>query len=246
MRSKVIVLIVWLFSFATAHAQEQIAPIIPQKLRYEQRLPASVRRLMPHGAKSRFFGRFQLAEKGPQYAAHFYDPTPKKGNAFDTFNGNYRIMLNIFEARSRSRWQRINHQALNYKTHIWAPQRYAAHLLWLDPASRKQPILKLDSWAPEAELGPIGDEILVVFSTGLKGKAATQSFRFGNWRASDTAGQTNTFGSTDKRGLLQVDSTIGVMGPDPSDPPEEQDLAHNVIITWTWNGKAFIPNKKVP
>jgi hypothetical protein len=242
------------------HPRLWSSPVIeapkPQKISYIRGLPKQVERWVPRGAKSCFFGKFKLSTATTEYALHLYyisgSGTPHKV----VYPNKYRFILDIFEVKTMStkqpKFQRFHHLSLMHEPQqlgalvAGSPRRFAAQLLWLDPVTRKQPILKFDCWEA-GEVLPVGEQVLVVFPQGLKSQAGAQSFQFGSWRASDTCGQDNTFSATDDKGLLQVESSVCVMGPDPSAPEgAESEVAHTKSITWIWDGKKFVPDKKMP
>lgn len=116
-----------------------------------------------------------------------------------------------------------------YYGKYWPPEKFGAQLLWLDPQQRHIPILKFDCFSI-GDFGPLGDNVLAVFPSGLAGNAVTQNFEFGMWHGAGKSDEENAFDSVDKHGLLQIRET--------SHAPDAPSDAFIEILRWS--GSKFV------
>lgn len=201
---------------------------VDQAIIYVRTMPREVKRLLSHGARSCFYGRFRLANTRTSYALHLFNPSPRQDNLDGNFQ-IYRLRLQLFERKPNRKMRLINNVAVNYRAMVSSPKKFAAHLLWLDPKRQTMPILKFDCFEPKGFVGLIGDHVLVIFSQGLKRAARVQSLAFGNWSASDYGAQNTTFNEIDNKGLLQL--RVKSLPANTSPAPE---------FVMRWNGQKFV------
>ena len=197
-----------LMSAGQSHAQQpNVTPQRTQQPRpilYSPHVPRAILKQMPNGHKTRFFGSFKLLQNAPTSFVHLY-------NSADTSDGvdpQKKFTLALFEAVDRNHYRLVQRVALNYEGWHWAYNTFGAQLLWLNPAEKRGPIIKIDAFDPKATYGSSGDNILLMFPDGLNENPKIQTLTFGAWHSSDTSGQENWFDELDKNGLFQVKSQI--------------------------------------
>lgn len=221
-------------------AQQACTNVPGQRILYVRVVPTVVRNQMPAGAKSCFFGAFKLTATGPVLSVHLYNKNAKEELVPSYRRGKYHFTVDIFQIGQASnirekhyrfpkRYRFLNSFDLSYQGTNWAPTRFSAQLLWLDPKQRKQPIIKFDCFS-KGIYGPLGDNVLAIFPHGLTQEPTVQSFIFGLWRASDTSGAKNSFEGVDEKGLLQISQQFYLPTSEVPTPPP---------IVWKWNGKMF-------
>lgn len=200
---------------------------VEQSISYIRTMPREVKQLLPRGARSCFYGHFQLASTKTQFAIHLFNPSPRQGSSESNFP-LHRLRLHLFEQKPNGKMRLMNNVAVHYRAMVSNPKKFAAQLLWLDPNRRTMPILKFDCFDPHGFSGLIGDYVLAVFPKGLTHKPTIQSLAYGSWNASDYGGQLTDFNEVDNKGYLQLRVTLGSFNS-----PDTQYLMR-------WNGKKFV------
>ena len=238
---RILCFFVAVFIGSPTQAQQTQKKVPIERIAYTRSIPAAVRKQMPHGATSCFYGSFKLSARSPRFLLHLFNPNPKQA-AQPMGNGEKakcHFTLHIFESGkatsgARQKLRLINSGPVQYSSMVEKPIRFGAHLLWLDYNRRNKPILKFDCFDPNGFSGLIGDEVIVVFPTGLKGRAAIQSFAYGAWSGSDSAGAANTFDDIDEDGLLQIRHYTFIRTSEIPQPPP---------ALLRWSGEKFAPVK---
>jgi hypothetical protein len=210
---------------ALAQVATKEAPSTP--IRYSRAIPKSVLKLMPRGAKSLFWGTFSPKKGSGLMGVHLYDLSPsnrgvsRRHLGLDVFTSTYRKPIN----------RAVIDFAPSTQGALTAPFT-ALDLYWLKRSQKKQPVLKIRCFDPQGFVGPAGDEVVVVFQAGWKGKAVSRSWPWGNSNAPNQLHQENVL-QYDDRGSLQLDAQVSE-APDAGAPPAgTYGLFH-------WNGHNFI------
>lgn len=219
-----------------AHARNAV-PVNVQKIAYQRSLPAAVVRRMPRRAKSFYWGTFRLASTGPQYGLHLFKVDPSTGQKFEGFKWRQEFTLDIFEFR-RSAFRRINSLPLNYASFTWGVSKVGVAVTWLDPRSRKIPLIQFDIFTKGA-YGNIGENVYVAFPRGLKGQASVRSLQFGGWHASGSSGQINQL-RLGKSGTVEI---LAKVYPAPNEFTAQEIHDHYTFaLHWDTEKQNFVPD----
>lgn len=213
---------------------------------------------MPRGGKSRFFGISQLKLNGQNVLLHLYDtkktdfspnrasygvknyaPSEREFQAGPlkvSYYGVQQVGLDLFigKGRVKSKFQKINSIRFNYvrfvNTAYPSHETVGVDVIWLDPKTKRIPILKVDLRDPKGVLGAVGVHMLSVFPNGLSDRAVVEGFGYG----ADNSTSSNVWGSQfdtlDSCGLLQVNSIHA-----------EAAIGKATKTVLEWNGKYFMP-----
>jgi hypothetical protein len=162
-------------------------PVVASALRIKQ-----VRHAMPPGAKSRFYGVADFADKA-KLLVHFYTHTAKtKGKQPVAFR-----TIDVFRQRG-PRVEQLRH--FREQGEDWLPNIYAK-FLWVDPKTKRVPAFAIDTYSNDGFYGPTGDGTLLYFPKGWKSPAHTIGFaRMGDHNESDSG----DFDHLDENGFLVI------------------------------------------
>lgn len=185
-------------------AQTQAPPTqVGQRIAYKSSVPTSVARLMPRDAKRLFWGTFTPSGGGETWGIHLFNLKKKE----PSYNVNRVLGLYIFQMQLKG-WKKANAVTIRYLAEFGSTDEVVdSRLLWLD-SQEKIPLLKLKIFMKDGTSGRLGDEIAVVFPTGWRGEAVSQTWAWGSWFSSNSIGQENDWSRRDEQGNLQVVSTV--------------------------------------
>jgi hypothetical protein len=183
-------------------ASQRLNAIPGQPISYIHSLPSAITKRMPRGARSCFFGALPPNAGATPALIHLFDPSPTQNS---TKNSNsYKLVLHILNKQG----QLVNVVHIGYPSKgtggLSTHARFAAQLLWLDPAQHRKPIIKLDIFGYGTTGEPLGDHVIVSFPEGLQYSASVQGFSFGFYSGSGTLAEYATFNHIDAQGLLEI------------------------------------------
>lgn len=163
-------------SLRPALAQPSAKEAVATPIRYSRDVPHSVLRLMPRRAKSLFWGTFMPKKGSGLMAIHLFHPDEP-----DIRENNWRLnfVLDVFETSPHLR--RINRVPVSYSPSIEGiGPVFDVQLFWLRSAERTQPVVRLRCFDPHGFAGSIGDDVVIVFPQGWKGKTVVQNWFWGS------------------------------------------------------------------
>lgn len=184
-----------------------------------------------------FWGTFASMQGQQRCGILLYKSNRNQGQSENSREQLFSLDL-LQENASGKIWKRINSVPLRYPSIIWAPKLVDAQVLWLN-SRQTVPLLKLTVFV-KGDHGPIGEELAVVFPTGLSKKARVQSWPRGYWHSSGDLGRRSDWSTRDEKGNLSVISISLLAVPDP-DP----DSVVHLKEIWTWNGTGFVLSKTI-
>jgi hypothetical protein len=209
----------------------------PIRISFQRHAPAMVKRQLPRGVRSHFWGTFRLQSKGAWQGVCLYDPNWQRNKQKMRSGGNKIWLCADIFAFQRNNWKRLRHCNLDYYGYVSRRMQVGAELLWLRPESQSTPIFKFRIFSYDgSDLAGGGDEMLLIFPQGLKHNYAVQLFSVGYWRASDTLGQNMSYDDQDAQGFLQITSQQSLnddIWTDRTTIYNWKPKKHRFIATWT-------------
>lgn len=187
---------------------------------------------MPRGAKSLFYGKLPSSIRSSAPAFHLFTSQPRQLLTGTTIKAPLGLQV-VINSKAR---RRVNQVAFNYAFE-WPPTTWKMQFYWLDPITKKQPLLVIDSFS-RGIYGAIGVQHFIAFPKGWSERPVVQQLSSGSWRASDTLGQTNLLVLDDK-GKVGIDCFLSPANDGITTKEIEQDYT----IHLRWDGKQFKPSK---
>ncbi len=221
-----------------ATAQEAKTPVVLEKVTYSRAIPKGLRAFVPRGGKSRFWGATNLQYNGQKVWVHFYDisrakwikPKEKKPyclqkSGLDLFTISKSRRLNRISSThfEYQRWD-IDDRGVIYEGR--RPQSIGVDTLWLDPKTKKLPIIKI-TLSGASGLMFEEERILIILDRRLRNGIVQQGFVSGASGDGATIYELAvSFGGVDERGFaLITESRI--------------DEGSTKFTTYKWDGKKF-------
>lgn len=155
-------------------AQEKLQKVVavqPQTVGYISSLPSSVRKKMPRGAQTCFFGLFRPMPSARRFAVHLFNAHTRSAPKPTHEEDLPHHVVDLFEVRPSSRQGDINYHfihrfELNSKEFPWSPTKYQVQFYWLNPQQKTQPLLVFNIFAIGECYGAVGHKIVTVFNQG--------------------------------------------------------------------------------
>lgn len=221
---------VFLFCCSIAHAQNQKSTIA-HKISYQLALPKAISKMIPHSAKSCFFGKFRLQEGGIQYALHLFKAHPKQGLAYGDSNSTQHFTLDVFQVGLNNNYRRVNRVPFNYESFTRGHSKFGCQWFWVDANKNEIPVLQFKIWDSKgADFPGMGDDVFASFDNDLTHMPVIQSFTMGRWIASDASGEDN-FVNRDANGIAEITARIY----------DTNAFIEPTDSKFKWNGKRFEP-----
>lgn len=217
------------FTWDTAQASDM--PEGAKKVLYTPKVPAQIRQFMRAHGTTRFYGETVLW--GKTVALHLYNTRRSKrvGNKNTIAPIQQVMQLDIFlQSQEKGVFERVRALPVTFSGFIGGKTKVIFHAMWLDPAARTIPLLKLNLESQTTSGGMVGNEVLFVFTQGMKGPVAQQTFNYDFLEGPTTI---NNIGlsKTDARGYLTVCKST-------------MDSSSVDLVGLKWNGKQFVPVAK--
>lgn len=218
-------------------AQNATTPVVTQKVSYSRTLPKSLASFLPSAGKSRFWGASNLTYNGQKIWLHVYDLGKTRFNPEDeNTDGKQDSVLDIFIMSRAKRLQKLSSTRFTYNRFggykrggIY--ESVALQTLWLDPRTKKTPIVQIAFQDPNALYGTMKNYVFAVFANGLDKPATTQrGFGQGASNAADWNVWDTSFEVDERRLLVIVFS--------------EHRMVYIRDTRFHWTGSAFKPYRR--
>jgi len=203
-----------------------------QQVSYERNVPHSVRRAMPQGAKSLFWGRFTPEGSPFPIDAHY---------AMWRIDGRDQGVFEVYDGRSITRPKLLNRQFLSrsvFASHYYSSPLYDLKFYWLDAKQRIQPMFVLRAYEQE-DYGPVGNDVFIVFPKGWQSYVTTDVFRVFSGHYSGICGQDDIV-LRDPNGVAKVRVEVFLDTESPQDILDKEYRA-----TFSWSDAGFFPDTPI-
>ncbi len=212
-----------------ATAQEVKNPVVLEKVTYSRAIPKGLRAFVPRGGKSRFWGATKLKYNGQKVWVHVYDVAKlrfekKKGPDYATQKSG----LDLFVFSKSHRLKRIGSSRFGYSRFGdyesgGGHESVGVQTLWLDPQTKKMPVVEVDINQPSNVYGDNGSGVLIIFPKDLQGAVA----QIGVGHGASHSGGWFTGYEIDEKGLLSIISG-------------EFEAVGTTYTKYKWDGKQFV------
>ena len=154
---------------ALADVANAQTPAPATKIAYQKSVPKSVLALMPEGAQSLFWGKFQDGKNAAPKAIHLFALNPKLEFSDDWHRKfDYHFAMDIFQ-QNQGQLKRINHTPITYAASFWGPVLVRARFCWIDSRCLI-PLLNLECFTKNGAVQdvPTGDSVFLSFAEGWR------------------------------------------------------------------------------
>lgn len=218
-------------------AEDTLPAVTLQKVSYLRSTPPTLQRFLPKGGKSRFWGASNLKYKGQIVWMHVYDVQKARfPQEPESTYGLQESGLDLFLWARGGPLQKLSSTRFTYKRPggykeggIYEP--IGVKTLWLDPQTKKKPIVQIAFQNPEGFCGLIEHYVLAVFDQGLSKVAITQRGFGEGVSNSSTWNSWSTQYEVGEKGLLRLVFSEGSSGS-------------NRDTSFRWTGAAFEPYQR--
>ena len=182
-------------------------------------VPTTVRSKLPHGGVIKFYGGEKIDRDGNSLLFNFYSLSSRTDIC----------VLEVFIlGRGKRNPRFVRSIKVHYTEFSKSPElrkfdHLLAQMMWLDPKSKKVPVLRLKCFV-DGFYGPYGNNFLFVFKKGITKEVCVQQFSFGG---DHNEGHTAYFNYLDNRGVMMP--TI-----------RNSSVTHHERMTYLrWDGQRF-------
>lgn len=202
-----------------ARAQQHVVT-----LKYSKQMPPAIRRAVPRGGKSLFFGTCRMAAGGPALQVHFYRTAAivKRHDSTGLWISEPVHKLDIYEGTGRHS-RRVNSTKFVFATGY---PKFGADILWVDPQTRRMPVVRVHYFDPNGFYGMVGGYLLLAYPQAWRGPASVHRYSYGGDLREANSVQ---FDRVDERGFLMPVTSYGNRDHDGDSSTEHR-----------WNGEKFV------
>lgn len=167
-----------------AVAQGEPTPVVAEKVTYSPAIPTGLWTFLPRGGASRFWGESNITYYGKKVWVHVYDVRKTQFAKDDTnVSGKQESGLDLLVFAKGHRLKRISSTHFTYGRYGGYDrggdfESVGVRALWLDPKSRKMPIVQVALQDPNALYGTATQYAICVFSREVDNQAIVE-LRFG-------------------------------------------------------------------
>ena len=216
-----------------AQAQRPSETKNAERIFYSQRVPSVVRKQVPKGGETKFFGVWKSQNSKREILVHFYSSPTKEEPLLcklDIFERVYKGKGNSVELINSIRLESDSNlfkYVTNNVPNTVVELTYGADVLWVNQKEKKIPLLRIHVLSSGGLHGDYGDYIVVNFPDSWSENANVQYF---GWGGNINNSNSVDFNKVDARGYREIVTTY-IQYADGNQAVTTQEFL--------WNGEEF-------
>jgi len=193
-----------------AQAQRPAETQNAMRIFYSQRVPSVVRKKVPQGGETKFFGVWKTQDSKHDILVHFYSSPTKEEPLLckiDVFERRHKGKSNgveLINSVQLDNDSRLFEYVTNNVPNTVVRLTYGADILWVNQKEKKIPLLRIHVLSSGGLHGDYGDYILTNFPYGWSKEANVQYF---GWGGNMNNSSSVDFNEVDARGYMKIVTT---------------------------------------